>query len=92
MNPLNFKFLQVPAVLFSTLPTFFLKNKKRLEKNVKKRKKRDHDKNVFYIYGQHDTARICGLSSKPAARRCCGRMMERERRTDGRTDGRPTVT
>ena len=37
MNPLNFKFLQVPAVLFYTLTTFF-KNKKNVWniKNVKK--------------------------------------------------------
>jgi len=31
INPLNFKFLQVPAVLFYTLPTYF-KNKKNVSK------------------------------------------------------------
>jgi len=63
MNPMNFKFLQVPAVLFYTFPTaskskrkeqnnVFLKKTFGKLKNVKKRKKRDQIKRNkrFYIY------------------------------------------
>jgi len=54
MNPLNFKFLQVPVNLLAAVnfANVFL-NRKRLEnkKNVKKRdQNKKREKNVFYVY------------------------------------------
>jgi len=72
MNPMNFKFLQVPTVLFYTFPTASnskrkeqnitalvrFKNKQRLE-NLKKTLKTL--KIVFYIYGSSEIRSPCGL-------------------------------